>query len=124
MKPYDPKNWFWYVGGDRTRAYSSATGDYVQSGDATFQAWLSDGTLPTVIDTEANLGAVLAPYHPDVRRPITPAVLDGYRQSHADDTFQLKLMKFLFVLNNRVRTLEGQQPLTIAQARAYFKELM
>lgn len=124
MKSFDPKNWYWHVGGDQTKAYSSAAGNYVQADDATFVAWLSDGTLPTNIDTEANLGAVLAPYYPDVTRPIAVGVLAGYQQDQADDVFKHKIIKFLFVLNNRVRALEGQTPHTVPQAKAYFKGLM
>lgn len=26
---YDPRNWFWVVGGDETRAWSSTSGDWV-----------------------------------------------------------------------------------------------
>lgn len=124
MKIYDPKNWYWTVGGNQGRAYSSAAGDYVQSSDATFAAWRTDGTLPTNIDTEANLGAVLAPYYPDVTRPIAVGVLAGYQQDQADDVFKHKLIKFLFVLHNRVRALEGQAPHTIQQAKNYFRGLM
>lgn len=124
MKPFDPKNWYWHVGGDQTRAYSSASGNYVQVDDATFVAWKSDGTLPTPIDTEANLGAVLAPYYPDVPRPVAAGVLAGYQADQADDIFKHKLIKFLFVLNNRVRVLEGQAAFTVPQAKAYFKGLM
>lgn len=124
MKTFDPTNWYWYVGGDQTKAFSSASGNYVASNDATFQAWLSDGTLPTNIDTEANLGAVLAPYYPTVTRPVPAAILDGYQQNQADDVFQHKLVKFLFILLNRVQVLEGKSALTVAQARAYVKGLM
>lgn len=124
MKSFDPANWYWYVGGDQSKAYSSAAGGYVQSSDAKFQAWVADGTTPTAIDTEFNLGGVLAPYYPDVARPVPSAILDGYQQAQSDDIFGRKLIKYLFVLNNRVRALEGQPAHTIAQARAYFKGLM
>lgn len=124
MKNYDPKNWYWVVGGDATKAYSSALGDYVQAADATFTAWKADGTAPSIIDTEANLGGVLAPYYPNVTRPVTAAILDGYQQSQADDLFQHKLIKLLFSMNNDIRVLKGQQALTVAQARAAFKGIM
>lgn len=124
MKDYDPNKWYWYVGGDQTKAYSSAAGNYVLSSDATFQAWLADGTLPSAIDTEANLGGVLAPYYPSVTRPVPAAILDGYQQNQSDDVFQHKLVKLLFTLVNRVQVLEGKQALTVAQAKAYVKGLM
>jgi len=124
MKSYDPKNWYWYVGGDQARVYSSAAGDYVPAADAAFTAWRSDGTQPTSIDTEANLGAVLSPYYPDVPRPASVGVLAGYQQDQADNVFQHKLVKLLFVLLNRIQVLEGKQPLTVAQARAYVRGVM
>ncbi len=124
MKPYDPTKWYWIVGGDQSKAYSSAIGDYVPADNAAFAAWKSDGTMPTPIDTEANLGGVLAAYYPDVPRPATAGVTTGYQQTQSDDVFQHKLVKFLFTLLNRVQVLEGKQAMTVAQARAYVKGLM
>lgn len=124
MKDYNPLNWYWFVGGDKTKAYSSASGNYVQANDPTFVAWQEDGTLPTNILSEAELGAVLAGYYPSIPRPAAGSILDGYQQEQADDIFRHKLVKFLFALNNRVRVLEGQSALTIPRARAYFKGLM
>lgn len=123
-KQYDANNWYWYVNRDTSKVYSSAFGNYVQPNDSTFVAWTSDGTTPTNIDTETNLGGVLADYYPTVTRPIPSGILDGYQQTQADAIFQHKLIKFLFVLNNRVRVLEGNTAFTVAQARAYFKGLM
>lgn len=124
MKMFNPTNWYWFVGGDHSRTYSSNLGDYVAANDATFVAWSADGSIPTSIDTETNLGGVLAPYYPTVTRPVPAAILDGYQQSQADDTFQHKLVKLLFILLNRIQVLEGKQALTVAQARAYVKGLM
>jgi hypothetical protein len=124
MKEYNPKNWYWIIGGSATQVYSSAAGDYVPVANATYVAWLADGTLPTKIDTEANLGGVLAPYYPDVQRPAVAAILDGYQQGQADDIFVRKLSKLLFHMINRIQVLEGKQPFTVAQARAYVKGQM
>lgn len=124
MKTFDPKNWYWVVGGDATKAYSSAAGDYVLASNPAFVAWKADGTIPTSIDTEANLGGTLAPYYPDVPRPVSAGILDGYQQGQADDIFQRKLVKLLFQMVNDIRQLKGQAVLTPAQARAYVKGLM
>lgn len=121
MKQYFPRNWYWYVGGDRTKAFSSASGGYVPASNPTFVAWKSDGTEPTSIDTEANLGAVLAPY---ATRPSHAGVLEGYLDSQVDDVVIKKLFKIIFQMNNRLRALEGQQPITAAQARAAFRSLL
>jgi len=124
MKEYNPKDWYWIVGGDQTKAYSSAMGDYVPAANTTFVAWKADGTQPTKIDTEANLGEVLAPYFPDVARPVSANVLEGYQQGQANDIFVRKLSKLLFHMINRIQVLEGKQPLTVAQARVYVKGQM
>lgn len=124
MKNYDPKNWYWIVGGDQTKAYSSALGDYVPATDATFTAWRADGTPPTQIDTEVNLGGVLAPYYPTITRPVPAAVIDGYQQSQSDDVIAHKLFKLIFSMFNRIQVLEGKQAVTPAQARAAVKALM
>lgn len=121
MKTFDPTSWYWFVAGDASKAFSSAAGAYVPSSDATFVAWLADGTLPTNIDTEANLGAVLAPY---LVRPTNAAVLDGYTSSQADTVIQHLVFKILFNHENRIRALEGKGAVTAAQARAAVKALM
>jgi hypothetical protein len=74
---YTPSNWYWIVGSNTTQVYSStaAVRNYVPVSDPVFVAWSADGSLPTKIDTEGNLGAVLAPY---MLRPIPQGILDGY----------------------------------------------
>lgn len=47
---FDPINWFWIVGGDESRAWSSAVGDYVQ-------AWPQESV--THVPDEAQLDVVL-----------------------------------------------------------------
>jgi hypothetical protein len=128
MSLFNPSNWYWYVGGDQTRAYSSAAGDYIPSADATFQAWLAAGNSPTRIDTEANLGDVLAPY---LLRPVATNVLDGYKDSQAGGVIITVAFKIMFNHENRIRAIEralslnGSPPnLTAGQARAAVKALM
>lgn len=52
MRPYTPANWFWIVGGDDTRAWSSAASAYVAE-------WPDDAY--SRIGTEVELGDVLRP---------------------------------------------------------------
>jgi hypothetical protein len=77
MKPYNPFDWYWIVGGSTIQAYSSKASarNYISVADPAFVTWSADGTIPTTIDTESNLGAVLAPY---LLRPIPQGILDGY----------------------------------------------
>jgi hypothetical protein len=124
MKEYNPFNWYWAVNGDETKVYSSATGNYVPVGNATYIAWAADGTMPTKIDSEINVGGVLAAYYPDITRPIPAAILDGYQETQCNDIFTRKLVKLLFNFHNRIRVLEGQSTHTAVQARAFVKNLM
>jgi hypothetical protein len=130
-KPYNILNWYWHVGGDATRAYSSAVGDYVPSSDATFIAWKADGTQPTKIDTEFNLGGVLGqPKLGGIVRPVPAGVLDGYQDRQAVDIVDVAIFRILFNHENRLRALErqtglGSAPdLTPAQAKNAVKNLM
>lgn len=128
MKEYTPQNWYWIVAGDETRAFSSASGGYVPSDNAVFVAWKSDGTLPTRIDTEANLGEVLAPYR---LRPLSNGVLDGYLDKQAGDLVDAVQFKIIYNHENRLRACEralglngNPANLTPAQARAAVKVLL
>src|SRR5689334_10268608 len=122
---YDPLNWYWTVNSDtQGRVYSSKLGDYVPISDATYQAWLASGGVASSVNAEVEIGVLLASQYPGVTRPVPAAILDGYQQEQSDDIFRHKLIKFLFNLNNDVRVLKGQQPLTVAQARAAMKGQM
>ena len=121
MKPYDPANWYWFVARDKTKAFSSASGDYVPAADPAFAAWRVDGTLPTNIASEAELGEVLAAYS---LRPKHAGVLDGYTSAHADNELGKVIFKVIFNHENRIRALEGKQPATLAQVRNAVKALM
>jgi hypothetical protein len=64
--PFVYNNWYWYVGADRTKVYSSASASYVVITDTKFVAWLAaDKThYPTPIPTEAALFEVLGINYP------------------------------------------------------------
>jgi hypothetical protein len=121
MKSYDPQNWYWIVAGDETRAFSSASGDYVPAANATYQAWLSDGTRPTRIASEQELGEVLAQHSV---RPAHANVLDQYKDSQAGQISIKVAAKILFWCVNEIRTLKGQQPVTANAFRNFVKGLM
>jgi hypothetical protein len=76
VKTFNPLNWYWIVGGNTAQVYASkpALRDYVPVADPDFAAWNVD-TPPTEIESEASLGAVLAPYQ---LRPIPQGILAGY----------------------------------------------
>jgi hypothetical protein len=81
MKNYDPLNWYWRVADSATQVYSSKARDFVPVEDADYAAWGEDGTTPTAIDTDYNVGGVLATY--TELRPIPQSVLDGYQDAMA-----------------------------------------
>lgn len=128
MKPYDPRNWYWIVNGNETRVYSSLSGDYVTTSNPIYMAWLEDGTLPTRIASEAELGEVLSPHRV---RPAAPNVLDAYLSTQAQEQVDLVQFKIAFNHENRLRAIEralnlnGNPPnLAPAQARAAVKVLL
>lgn len=74
MSRYDPFNWFWVVGDDENRAYSSAAAGYVDVSEA-------DPQRITHIRTEAALVAVLRdadvpPYHRVAKSTIIARLTD------------------------------------------------
>lgn len=121
MKEYNPLDWYWVIAGDETRRFSSASGDYVPVKDATYLAWAADGTQPSRINSEAELGEVLA----DQRiRPQSAGVLDGFKERHANKTVIEVPAKLWFRMVNDIRKLKGQNALSAAQFKAYIKDQM
>ena len=120
-KAFDPLNWYWIIGADETRVYSSASGDMVQVSNAAYVDWLSDGTLPTNIASKAELGEVLAPYSV---RPTDVDVLDGYQDTQSRKLTLEIVAKVLFNYANEIRALKGQAPIKANQFRAFVKGLM
>jgi hypothetical protein len=121
MPDYNPRNWYWLVGADADRVYSSAIGNFVPIANADYTAWLSAGNLATRIGSEADLGEVLAAYQ---LRPEAANVLDGYQDAHSRKLTLEIVAKVLFNLVNEVRALKGQSQITAQQFRAYVKGLM
>jgi hypothetical protein len=121
-KSYDPSKWYWIVGGNEAQVFSSATGNYVPADNAAYLAWRADGTMPTRILNETELGEVLA----DARvRPQRAAVLDAYKGQHAKRMTDEIQTKALLWCINEILTLKGSAALTKgADIRAFLKELM
>jgi hypothetical protein len=118
---YNPLDWYWIVAGDESRVFSSKTGDYVQLGDAAYVAWLALGGVPTRIISEAELGEVLAPHS---IRPVRATVLDAYKDEQARKLTVETVAKIAFNHENRIRVLEGKQPINANQFRQALKDLM
>ncbi len=118
---YDVKNWYWIVAGDASKVYSSKLGDYVQVSDATYQAWLSGGNLPTNILSADELAEVLALASV---RPAQADLLDRYRGSQASKLTIELVAKVLFNHENRIRVLESKQSVTAGQFAAALKAML
>ncbi len=118
---YNARDWYWKVAGSITQVYSSKVGDYVPVNNAIYLAWIALGNSPTKIDTEANLGDVLAAYS---LRPVAAGVLDGYTDSQATALPIDAVRKVLFNHENRIRALEAKQPVSSAQFKAFLKSLI
>lgn len=58
MINYNPRAWFWFVGGDETKVFSGATGNYVPLTDPNYLKFANDAR-PTTIASEDELIAVL-----------------------------------------------------------------
>ncbi len=80
MMTFTPDDWFWIVGGNEARAWSSAAGAYVAEWDA---------ERVTRIDTEQSLTDVLRPYGLTLPAP-TQADYAAAIQVHIDATAQSK----------------------------------
>jgi hypothetical protein len=120
MIDYTPRNWYWYVGGDQTQAYSSASGTFVPNNDGTFRAWRLAGNSPTLINSVPELGKVLA----DLRlRPVDVTVLRQYQIAIAaiPDIANFPVM---LDLENRMRVLEGQPERTADEYREYLSTIV
>lgn len=118
MRAYEPKDWYWFVGGDKTKVFSSLGGNYVLVNNAAYLNWVTSGGVATNIDTEANLGVVLAQYD---LKPVPAAVLDGYQGEQVGNKIPKGVFKILFNYENRVRVLEGKPPITQVQFIAALK---
>jgi hypothetical protein len=118
---YDARNWYWIVGGDETRAYSSAIGDYVPAADATFNAWKAGGNTPTRIASVDELAEVLATASV---RPTHADMLDRFKGSQASKLTLELVAKILFNHGNRLRALEGKPSITPPQFAAALKAML
>lgn len=118
---YNPADWYWFVGGDETKVYSSSAGRFVQLGNAAYRAWLAAGNSPTRIVSSDELAEVLA----NVKvRPNDVDMLDRYQNAHAGKLTLEIVAKLLFAIVNDRRIDKGEEPFTPAEFRGWIKERM
>lgn len=56
---FDPKDWYWTVGGDVSRVYSSDQRKYVSLSDPAYQTWLGANQYPSDVATEDDMWTIL-----------------------------------------------------------------
>ena len=49
---YNPMDWYWIVGGDDTRVFSSKASAYLPATDSTYTAWAADNPTTKILDAE------------------------------------------------------------------------
>lgn len=65
MQFYNPNQWFWFVGGDTTKVFSSAAGTYVMANDPSYLAF-AENARASNIASEDELIDLLADQAPSV----------------------------------------------------------
>ena len=114
MNIYDPNDWYWIVGGDENRFWSSATKAYVDT--------LPNDAGVTRIASEAELWDVLASQAPS-RLPDDAVAQDAIKE-HEIGKVDTVLFKIAFQHENRIRALEGKQAVSAQQFRSAVKDLI
>ena len=61
---YAPSNWYWVVGGDQDKVWSSTAAGYVNMSDESYAEWLEAGGRPTPIGSIEDLAQVFAEQYP------------------------------------------------------------
>lgn len=54
------RDWFWQIGSDDTRMWSSKAGGYVDAGSLEYQAFIARGEKPSISESEAELFSYLS----------------------------------------------------------------
>jgi hypothetical protein len=83
MQTYNPNAWFWFVGGDTTKVFSSATGTYILASDPAYSVFAETNRATNIV-SEAELIDVLAAQAPSVVFA-TPTGLTAYAASKRYD---------------------------------------
>lgn len=107
-----PSDWFWMIGNDESRYWSSAAAGYVDA--------LPDGAGATRIASEAELWAVIADQAPDRIPPEGQEVRKERQLDQADKV----LFQIAFRQENRLRALESKNAITAAQFRTAVKAMI
>lgn len=64
MKTFDAANWFWIVGGDQTKVWSSAAAGFIPITDPAFSLWVGADTTPARVASLDELAAVFTAAYP------------------------------------------------------------
>lgn len=113
MRPFNPTDWYWQIGSDTSKFYSSAAVGFVPS--------VPEGFTATRIGSQQELADVLIALGVPVPAGVTAS--DDLKNIQIS-AIQLATLKGLLNHENRIRTLEGKQAMTVAQFVTAVKSLL
>lgn len=113
MKPFISNDWYWQVGSDVNRWFSSASASYVASlpNDAGLTKIASEQELWDVLDAN------------NVQIPVGSAI-SSTRKDLKVSQIDIVALRGLFNHENRIRALEGKAAVTVAQFTNAVKALL
>lgn len=114
--PLPVEDAYFQIGSDTTRFWSTAQKSYVQPNNIDLLAWLAGGRTIILLLSEASLNQLLADLGLGDLAPTN--TLDQIRG------LDPILLKIAFNHENRIRTLEAKQPLTLAGFKTALRILL
>lgn len=77
MSIFKADDWYWIIGDDRARVFSSKKNTYVGTDDAEYVAWLDLQNIPSTAESETELSLYMSEAYPGVAISF-PAALIAY----------------------------------------------
>lgn len=114
MTDFTPENWFWIVGGDEARFYSSAERGYVQN--------LPQGAGVTRIASEDELWDVLTDVFPE-GIPVNNGPANRRRDRLISKVDQV-VLRVMFNHENRLRNLESRPQINMQQFKNGLRDII
>jgi hypothetical protein len=89
---FTPNNWYWFVGGDQTQVFSSASNSFVPIDDPIFVTWSADShnapnnisSMLELRDVLINIGVIPQPNAPVSLRQAHLAIIQAGLKSQVD----------------------------------------
>lgn len=108
---YNPENWYWIVGGDETKLWSSAEADFVTPQEPTYATWSTNGNRASRILSLGELYDVLVQQAPVAALRAAPAMLEANALTPAD-TYAAKIVTGVQIVSAATSALNAVYPIT------------